>query len=64
MNPRSSVEFSNGIIEIFKVHKTYDLNILDCQRKGDVSCDMVSIIKIKNIQKLKKLFSIILIFDF
>lgn len=41
MNSRSSVEYANGIIDLFKVHKIYDLNIVDCQRKGDVSCNMV-----------------------
>ena len=42
MNPRPSSDFQNGIIELFKVHKTYDLNILDCQRKGDVKCEIVT----------------------
>jgi hypothetical protein len=41
MNPRPSSDFQNGIIELFKVHKTYDLNIIDCQRKGDVTCEIV-----------------------
>lgn len=41
MNSRSSMEFQNGIIDVFKVHKIYDLNIIDCQRKGDVTCEIV-----------------------
>ena len=41
MNPRPSTDFQNGIIELFKVHKTYDLNIMDCQKKGDVTCELV-----------------------
>jgi hypothetical protein len=41
MNPRPSSDFQNGIIELFKVHKTYDLNIIDCQKKGDVTCEIV-----------------------
>lgn len=41
MNPRPSTDFQNGIIELFKVHKTYDLNIIDCQKKGDVTCEIV-----------------------
>jgi hypothetical protein len=41
MNPRPSSDFQNGIIELFKVHKPYDLNIIDCQKKGDVTCEIV-----------------------
>ena len=40
MNPRSPTEFPNGIIDIFKIHKTYELNILDCGKKGDVLSEM------------------------
>ena len=40
MNPHSPTEFQNGIIDIFTIHKTYELNILDCGKKGDVSCEM------------------------
>lgn len=43
MNARPSSDFQNGIIELFKVHKTYDLNIIDCQKKGDVTCEIVCI---------------------
>ena len=42
MNTRSSSDFQNGIIELFKVHKAYDLNIMDCQKKGDVTCEIVT----------------------
>lgn len=42
MNPRPSSDFQNGIIELFKVHKTYDLNIIDCQKKGNVTCEIVT----------------------
>jgi UDP-N-acetylglucosamine 2-epimerase len=48
MNPRSSNDFQNGIIELFKIHKTYDLNIMDCQKKGDVTCEIVIILLIIN----------------
>jgi len=41
MNARCCSDFQNGIIELFKVHKIYDLNIIDCQRKGDVTCEIV-----------------------
>ena len=40
MNPRSPTEFQNGIIDIFKTHRIYDLNIVDCAKKGDVLCEM------------------------
>ena len=46
MNPRPSSDFQNGIIELFKVHRTYDLNIMDCQRKGDVTCEVVNLLYI------------------
>ena len=45
-----NIEFriSNGfeklkpkVIELFKDRKTYDLNIMDCQKKGDVTCELV-----------------------
>ena len=52
MNPRPSSDFQNGIIELFKVHKTYDLNIVDCQRKGDVKCEIVTNKKIFNINNI------------
>jgi len=60
MNPRPSSDFQNGIIELFKVHKTYDLNIIDCQRKGDVTCEIVKkylliIIKYIYLYRIKKL---------
>ena len=41
MNSHSSTEFQNGIIDVFKVHKIYELNNTDCQRKGDVACEIV-----------------------
>ena len=41
MNPRSSTDFQNGIIELFKENKIYNLNIMDCQKKGDVTCQLV-----------------------
>ena len=35
-------QFGNGIIDIFKTNKIYDLNIVDCLKKGDVTCEMVN----------------------
>ena len=57
MNPRPSSDFQNGIIELFKVHRTYDLNIIDCQRKGDVTCETVKTIFI-NYHKIYFLYRI------
>ena len=54
MNPRPSSDFQNGIIELFKVHRTYDLNIIDCQKKGDVTCEIV----LKNIFLILNIFLI------
>ena len=41
MSIRSQNDFQNGVIELFKDRKTYDLNIMDCQKKGDVTCELV-----------------------
>lgn len=41
MNPKSPTEFQNGIIDIFRQNKTLDLNIVDCEKKGNVLCEMV-----------------------
>jgi hypothetical protein len=41
MSAKSSNDFQNGIIELFKDRKTYDLNIMDCQKMGDVTCELV-----------------------
>lgn len=41
MSRQTPNQFQNGIIDIFKVNKIYDLNVVDCLKKGDVSCEMV-----------------------
>jgi UDP-N-acetylglucosamine 2-epimerase len=41
MSVSSPNDFQNGVIELFKVRKTYELNIMDCQKKGDVTCELV-----------------------
>ena len=33
----------NGILEIFKNHKVYDIFIKDCAKNGDVKCEFVNI---------------------
>ncbi len=35
--------FPNGLIDIFKQFKVVDLNILNVNHKGEVSCSMVNI---------------------
>ena len=42
MTTYSPSDFQNGVIELFKVRKTYELNIMDCQKKGDVTCELVT----------------------
>ena len=42
MSIYSPSDFQNGVIELFKVRKTYELNIMDCQKKGDVTCELVT----------------------
>jgi hypothetical protein len=42
MTTYSPNDFQNGVIELFKVRKTYELNIMDCQKKGDVTCELVT----------------------
>ena len=41
MSIYSPNDFQNGVIELFKVRKTYELNIMDCQKKGAVTCELV-----------------------
>jgi len=41
MKIESPNESPNGIIEVFKQHKIYELFIKDCQKKGDVKCELV-----------------------
>jgi UDP-N-acetylglucosamine 2-epimerase len=42
MSVYSPNDFQNGVIELFKVRKTYELNIMECQKKGDVTCELVT----------------------
>lgn len=42
MNPRSPTQFQNGVIDIFKHNKLFDLNIVNVVKKGDVTVTMVS----------------------
>ena len=45
MSTKSPTQFQNGLIDVFKANKVYELNIVDCVRKGDVVCEMVKKIK-------------------
>ena len=42
MSVYSTNDFQNGVIELFKVRKTYELNIMECQKKGHVTCELVT----------------------
>ncbi|MCQ2816954.1 MAG: hypothetical protein MJ252_06790 [archaeon] len=46
MTTQTPNQFQNGIIDVFKVHRVFDLNIIDCLKKGDVSAEMVSLNKL------------------
>ena len=54
MKIESPKESPNGIIEVFKLHKIYELFIKDCQKKGDVKCELVINEKIILIIFIKK----------
>lgn len=41
MNPKSPTQFQNGLIDVFKTNKVFELNIVDCVKKGDVVVEMV-----------------------
>ena len=42
MNPKSPTQFQNGLIDVFKTNKVFELNIVDCVKKGDVVVEMVT----------------------
>ena len=42
MNPKSPTQFQHGLIDVFKTNKVFELNIVDCVKKGDVVVEMVS----------------------
>jgi hypothetical protein len=41
MKLESPNDFANGIIEIFKLHRVYELFIKDVSKKGEVKCELV-----------------------
>ncbi len=46
MNPKSPTQYHNGIIDIFKLNKVIDLNIVNIKKKGEVNAIMVTIYNI------------------
>lgn len=42
MKLESPDNFPSGIIEIFKLHRIYDLNMRDCNKKGEVKSELVT----------------------
>ena len=49
MKIESPKESQNGIIEIFKIHRIYELFIKDCEKNGDVKCELVIHTKLFNL---------------
>jgi len=49
INSKSPVLYQNGIIDIFKLQKIFELNINKIKKKGEVNSEMV-----KNINKIKE----------
>lgn len=41
MNPKTPNLYQNGVIDVFKMIKVYDLNVVQVNSSGDVSCLMV-----------------------
>jgi hypothetical protein len=41
MNAKPSNQYHKGLIDIFKLNKVSDLNVLNVKKKGEVACDMV-----------------------
>lgn len=38
---KSPTLYHNGVIDVFKLCKIYELNIVNIKKKGDVTCEMV-----------------------
>jgi hypothetical protein len=45
MSVRTPNMYQNGVIDIFKLFKIFDLNVLQVNQKGEISCVMVKEIK-------------------
>ena len=53
MPKKTPNDFPNGIINIFKLHKVFELNKKECVKKGEVVSKIVTNIIIYNITKIK-----------
>jgi hypothetical protein len=41
MNSKSPTQYHNGLIDIFKLHKVIELNVVNVKKKGEVNAEMV-----------------------
>jgi hypothetical protein len=42
MNSKSPTQYHNGLIDIFKLHKVIDLNVVNIKKKGEIAAEMVN----------------------
>ena len=49
MLAKAPSSFPNGIIDVFKQFKAFDLNIVQVKKQGEASCDMVNFLLIYRI---------------
>jgi hypothetical protein len=41
MNSKSPTQYHNGIIDIFKLNKVTDMNVINVKKKGEITVEMV-----------------------
>jgi hypothetical protein len=56
INKKSPILYQNGVIDIFKLMKIYDLDINKVKKKGEVSSELVTYYYNKNKKVLALLF--------
>lgn len=52
-NAKSPHLYQNGIIDIFKLQKVFELNINKIKKKGEVSTEMVSLFDFNLIKRIR-----------
>ena len=53
MLKKTPTDYPNGVIDIFKLHRVFDLNKNECLKKGEVVSKIVTKINIYNITNIK-----------
>lgn len=53
MLKKTPADYPNGVIDIFKLHRVFDLNKNECLKKGEVVSKIVTKINIYNITNIK-----------